>query len=378
MKIDALVGLRGYLALWVVVEHTLWACGTSHTLAAEAPSFGHIALSGGVAVRVFMILSGFLVARQLLNHRRPVADFLVRRIFRIYPAYVLALAVAVPLLGQFQQAWAGLPFPSSHSAIDLRLAEYSLAHLGHELRLHLLLLHGVAAGDGPYSILGPAWSLSVDWQFYLLAPVVLALVRRAPVPGAAMTMVAILALEHLTGGRFLIIHFGQYFWIGVLTHLALGNGQVGQTLAQLASSHQALLATCFLAAFRPTPENMAYAVWLLAVLAGISAGGRTVFGRILANPLAMALGEVSYSIYLMHMFCLLLALKALAPLAAFGRTPYAAAVTAATVLATIGVAAVTWQCVERPGQALGEMLGARLARTRRAAEPAGGTSPVKR
>jgi peptidoglycan/LPS O-acetylase OafA/YrhL len=380
MKIDALLGLRGYLALWVVVEHTLWACGYSHESAGAVPSLGQLALHGGVAVRVFMILSGYLVSRQLLGKDRGWMEFLVRRLFRIYPTYLVALAVGVALLEPSRQVWAGLPFKAPHQAVDLRLFDLSIAELGPAIRRHMMMTHALKAGDNAYTILGQTWSLSVDWLFYLLAPLVMALLRRSPVVGAAVGMAATLALEHLTGGRILLLHYGQYFWVGILTHLLIGNAMLRQALAQLSSRHQLLALACYFAAFTATSENLAYAIWLLAVLAaGSPPESRSWLRRLLAHPAAVAAGTVSYSIYLMHMFCLLLALKALLPLAGTGQAPFAAAVMAATLATTVAIATLSYAAVEKPGIALGELIGSRLDKGARAAAPAGGgTAPVKR
>lgn len=94
--VPGLDGARAIATLCVFGFHALWR---TEALRPLRPILGH----ADIGVEVFFILSGFLVTRPLIAHAvaggRPVRflDFWRRRIARIWPAYLAALAGAVAL-----------------------------------------------------------------------------------------------------------------------------------------------------------------------------------------------------------------------------------------------------------------------------------------
>lgn len=87
-------GMRAIAAVGVLLYHSLWRTPALRPL---APVLGH----GDIGVEIFFVMSGFLVARPLVMHAvnggKPVAfgEFWRKRIARIWPAYLVALAGAV-------------------------------------------------------------------------------------------------------------------------------------------------------------------------------------------------------------------------------------------------------------------------------------------
>jgi peptidoglycan/LPS O-acetylase OafA/YrhL len=126
---------------------------------------------GNLGVRVFFIISGFLITSLLLAERERsgtlnIPDFYVRRVFRIFPAYYVFLLVMAALL---PTGWLIL-----HKVDFLPSAAfYSDYQTGHDA-------------------LGHTWSLSVEEQFYLLWPgaIVLLGLRRAFYACVALLLVA--------------------------------------------------------------------------------------------------------------------------------------------------------------------------------------------
>jgi peptidoglycan/LPS O-acetylase OafA/YrhL len=94
--VPGLDGARAVATLCVFGFHALWR---TEALRPLRPVLGH----ADIGVEVFFILSGFLVTRPLVAHAvaggRPVRflDFWRRRVARIWPAYLVALAGAVAL-----------------------------------------------------------------------------------------------------------------------------------------------------------------------------------------------------------------------------------------------------------------------------------------
>ena len=121
-------------------------------------------------VDLFFILSGFLIGRILITHKKSphyFKTFYVRRIFRIFPAYYLIIitfmfALSAGLSEKFSWLMAN-PFP---------------------LYTYLLYLQNfwMSAGEfGPHW-LAITWSLAVEEQFYLVLPLFVFLVKDKYLP----------------------------------------------------------------------------------------------------------------------------------------------------------------------------------------------------
>jgi peptidoglycan/LPS O-acetylase OafA/YrhL len=135
-------------------------------------------VSGGVAgVTLFFVLSGYLIASLLLREREEtggidLSRFFARRALRLLPALVTVM-IALVVIGLSAGDASGL-------AEDSLL---TLAYLANWAR---------AAGD-PMGWWNHAWSLAVEEQFYLLAPLGLLALTRGRWAGSR-TVIAILAL----------------------------------------------------------------------------------------------------------------------------------------------------------------------------------------
>jgi peptidoglycan/LPS O-acetylase OafA/YrhL len=126
---------------------------------------------GNLGVRVFFIISGFLITSLLLaEHERTgkidVRNFYVRRVFRILPAYYVFLLVMAALL---PTGWLVL-----HKVDFLPSAAFFSDY------------------QTPHDALGHTWSLAVEEQFYLLWPgaIILLGLRRAFYVCVALLVVA--------------------------------------------------------------------------------------------------------------------------------------------------------------------------------------------
>ena len=107
------------------------------------------------------------------NKKQPYLQYITQRFFRIFPLYILVLIVSIILIGFTRDVF--LLYPEAH-ATTRRIAlideylEYPAAHF----LAHITLLQGLIPGfllkDSAYTIVGQAWSISVEWQFYILAP----------------------------------------------------------------------------------------------------------------------------------------------------------------------------------------------------------------
>jgi peptidoglycan/LPS O-acetylase OafA/YrhL len=187
--IAELQGLRGIAVLAVVFYH-------SHLRLEHTPLYG-ASLWGWTGVNLFFVLSGFLITSILLEScDKPhyFRNFYARRALRIWPVYLLALAICYLKADWF----VGVPVAQA-----IRTAPWWAYLLFVQNLFHLDLPAG----------LGPTWSLAIEEQYYFVwAPVVRFL--RKP------WMLAALLIAALIGSPlFRVTHFAWITKTHTLTHL---------------------------------------------------------------------------------------------------------------------------------------------------------------
>jgi len=163
-ELGILDGLRGLMALWVLVGHT---CQYSAFKSVPIIRSAHYPVIG------FMLLSGFLMTYHYIYRApkepwqqwRTWTTFYIRRFFRIAPVYYLLLIPAYLLAANYER-WSLttcslLGVPSFRAAS----APISLQHLFYHLTFIFGLLPQYHA-----SLILPDWSLSLEMQFYAAFP----------------------------------------------------------------------------------------------------------------------------------------------------------------------------------------------------------------
>ena len=172
-------------------------------------------LNGYLGVTLFFVISGFLITTLLLreedrNGKASIWRFYVRRVFRIFPLYYLALgAVSVLVLGFGMGT-----HPESYPQRLLLLATYN----------------GEFAGSGTFS---HSWSLGIEEKFYLVWPFlgfVLAPLMRKRLLIAAVLLAASIASAPFAGWNYFAIYIpilaGVVF--AILMHDEAGYRRVSQ------------------------------------------------------------------------------------------------------------------------------------------------------
>jgi peptidoglycan/LPS O-acetylase OafA/YrhL len=280
------------MAWWVVLGHVSLAFGWGLPLVDD----------NGLAVDVFILLSGFVIARLIDRKDEAYGAYIARRAFRLLPLYLPVLLLSALLLPIQLEAWRSLAAPTPSDLNRIALAEAAIGHLRAHLGAHLLLAQGlVPQGLLPwaaFTILGQAWSISLEWQFYLVAPLLVwSLVDRRRWP-LALLAVAALALsaryfpDAYLGAR--ILQFG----VGVCSYLAIARPDQRRTWLVVTGA-LGLLTLVRHGAMELVP----LAIWA-AVLASATAlphQRRHWLASGLGSRLAVHFGEMSYSVYLLHM-----------------------------------------------------------------------------
>lgn len=372
---NEIVGLRTYLAVWVAVGHGMQTAG----IVVPHNPIQTILLNGHAAVVLFMIVSGFVITNLLLDKQEAYAPYIVRRFFRLYPAYVIAALVGYLVSGLWvdvvtQVPWQGIPGWNDYAQSIIDLDYEVRENLPWHLAAHAVMLHGLIPVEvldrAAMTFLPAAWSISLEWQFYLVAPLILAATRRP----LWLILAAVAALVLLTMHRkgFLgtyqidasILGASQYFAIGIISRLATG------PLSKLTINPLLVAAPAIFLVIALAEDFLPLAIWSIffpMMLWSRNAGVLgSVFRLATTSRPAMVLGEASYSTYLIH--------RPIQVLLAWGALTYLSADWKLVLLSQLAAIAIAlplsillYEVVERPGIRFGSRLARRISTVR---EPA--------
>ena len=353
--------LRGAAAIMVVASHY------AHMVSSD-PGLLHVATTG---VNLFFVLSGFVFAPYFMGKPLHLAAHGIRRFFRLYPLYVVALLTYAALKWPDPAAW---------------------QHMGR----HLWMGHTLAGLDVAFFYNPAFWSLPPEVEFYLALPLLAWCSRRWglwPVTGLALFMHGVLvacavpgdtsvtpraiATVHLPG---VLIQFVLGVWAYRLSGWLAQPGSVSSQ-GRVAPSHQvpimwslggalglmASLLALYNHAVVPGPAHTAtLSVWItgnLGLWAAVCHASVVVVAVQWASthpPCGWAksgclvLGQLSYGLYLFH-----------------NAVPQALArwwpqvkgwpMLVASVCGVVGIAYLLHLGVERPMRQWGRHLALRLA-----------------
>lgn len=270
------------LAAWVVVcHHFMQIFFDFH---ASGPVGQFFTDKGSVGVDIFFVISGLVIYLSTQDKDMPAGRFMLNRIIRIVPAYWV-YTVAMALLIVLAQ-----PLMPNYAVVDWQHLILSLLFIPSEN----------PGGYGMYPTLNVGWTLNYEMLFYLLFSLVFLVGQRHRplIVGAALFAVS----EVLT--RYgLISHFYRNdivyeFLLGIGIGIAYRRGWIAHGLwLPLLAIAGAMLTIEHL------PNTVRFWSWgvpsALIVVACIS-----LEPYFQGNRLLKALGDTSYSVYLLHLLVL--------------------------------------------------------------------------
>jgi len=334
-------------------------------LEAAAGQFLTALFNGEGAVVYFFVLSGFVLATSLERDPRPVPTlawrFLLRRLFRIYPA-----VVATILIFLFVHLTTGLSLGWPDAFMPVSLVR------------NMLLLSA--------SIDGVMWSMQTEmlaipvifgaflcWRSRFL-PLLIAFAALFLLLSYNMDWNTIVSGQSRTQPLFAFV-FGVYVRARGAAILARIPRRLHGALALLA-----LLALCAAVYFLASKHHMLVEAWAAAAIITILVYGRLpTVSRFLGLRPIRFLGRVSYSFYLLHPLTLMLIWRRpefWGPIVEAGVPPVLLIflLWAATTLAVLPIAWLVHRFVELPGIELGRRTVERLAGRAALPVPAASTS----
>jgi|SanBayMetagenome_1026888.scaffolds.fasta_scaffold05991_3 peptidoglycan/LPS O-acetylase OafA/YrhL len=324
-----------------------------------------------MAVDLFMIISGFLMAAnsqarsswEPLDSARNCSRFWLRRLFRIAPAYYVALTIAFlaapAFVGGYQELQK-LPGDAPTFNID-GLTDYSAGNF----LLHLSFLFGIGPQACSSTML-PDWSLSLEMQFYLAFPLIFIVMERF---GFARVAVLLAIPSYLIGNAiFRSMDFREfsflpmklnYFLAGILLFkcLYLDANRWKRALTGVCAFMLVALGYRYSNQWVVLPGLLA-AMMLFGFLEGTGRTPPLVAKAINSIGVKFA-SDTSYSVYLFHGFFISvsgLIIAACPSLLSHQAMPRTIAILVFTVVGTYALAFVSYRFVEKPGITVGKSI----------------------
>ncbi|MFD8913201.1 acyltransferase family protein [Streptomyces sp. NPDC059575] len=303
-------GLRGLAALYVVLFHC-WLYTFPGYPRSSAPGWLDPLSFGRLAVVFFLVLSGFSLAIAPARHgwrTAGVGRFLRRRAWRILPPYWAALVMSLVV------AW----FVVSPSHYGLPTAKSVL--------VYGLVAQDVFTAPTPN---GAFWSIGVESELYLLFPLLLlvqrkfgaaALVATVTLPVVAWGMWAPGA-NPVEGANGLTPHLAPVFVAGMAgAGVVVASERVRRLpwgwLAVLAAAPVAVVGVA--RGFVWTVNHyfwvdLAVAPAMTMLIMAVATGRSAVIVRFLTTRPMRSLGDLSYSLYLIHLPIVMAVIHRVAP-----------------------------------------------------------------
>jgi peptidoglycan/LPS O-acetylase OafA/YrhL len=358
-RIPELDGLRGMAILLVLVGHYFAIPGTG----AASLLNGYWFRLGWTGVDLFFVLSGFLIGGILLDVRDSphyFKTFYARRFFRIIPLYYAWILIYMVL------TLVGSNFLSARVGTVQKIDGSILAHF-----LFLQNFHEFLKSTVSFWWFSSTWSLAVEEQFYLVAPLLVRYLSKR-----ALAVVLVLVTFGAPLLRFAIRGgFSEGPWlayrlmpcradslaVGVLAALLWKNPKARAWMETHALVLYGLFAVLFggvaylwryhsdpLLASTQTAGYTWLALFFAALLLLVLSRRASVLSAFMRLGFLREIGGVSYCIYIIHtavfLFCHQILLHAL-PAVTDGK---AAGVTLLAALITYAIAKLSWRFFERP------------------------------
>jgi peptidoglycan/LPS O-acetylase OafA/YrhL len=328
-------GLRGVAVSAVLVHHLL----------IPLPQLATPVPWGLLGVRLFFVLSGFLITGLLIkaidahperaNRPSVLKHFYIRRTLRIFPIYYLVLAAAFVL--RPPEVAEQLPWLATYTY------NFWISHLGWYP-----------------AYFAHFWSLCVEEQFYLLWPLLLVFLSRRHAYACALLMVLAAPLFRVAALAGEVNPVASY----TLTPSSLDALGLGALLAFHTAGQRApealekrlrlvalplcfagLFAARFSKALDDVLSETFVAIAFVWLVAAASRGFPGIVGRVLEAAPVTYLGKISYGIYVYH---LLLRDYVRLDFLAIGSVPKEILEFAVYCAGTIALASVSWFALERP------------------------------
>ncbi|MEX3954880.1 acyltransferase family protein [Trinickia sp. EG282A] len=329
-RFHAIDGLRGYLAVGVLMHHLsinqqLYRTGVWQLTPSRIDTF-----LGRGSVAFFFMITAFLFWGRVLdcNSTFESVKFFTSRLRRLVPMYVTSASLVI--------------------LTALALTHFRILVPAHDLTRQVVswLLFTIPGAPeinsfGQSTLINTVyWSLTYEWKFYLLLPLFAALAR-----GWAFVVAAGVALWITL---FSTAQVEWFFLSGCIAAYAVRIQALRDAAQRAIGTPAALVSTVAAVLLQPMTYTPIGAL-LLFVPFVVLAAGNSFYG-LLTFPAARVLGTLSYSFYLLHNWVLYLVSRLVnhfTPVSDLSAAQYWC-VGCLAALITVGLSAFTFRFVEYP------------------------------
>jgi peptidoglycan/LPS O-acetylase OafA/YrhL len=301
---------------------------------------------GQAGVAIFFVISGFCIHLSYQQHGGGWGGFFVRRVFRIWPAYVptVILFVALNSIGDYLGV-----FKTSHDRAGL----FS----------HLFLVHNYNR-ENFTAISGSFWSLAVEAQLYLLYPIFRFILSKLGWRATLWLLAVGEVVNTGLGGVFSMLPFAYWFSWALGARLADAFLRRDLTTMSGLPLFWPIALAISVYCFKPL-SHFWFTAWAITTA--------VVFSRVLnaqranlapprrSNQLLRSIGLWSYSLYLLHHPLLTVYYFPISAALPEGLSrPAQFAVVCCTWIAIIPFSILWYKCFELPGVQLGKWIASRF------------------
>jgi len=281
-------GLRGYLAFFVFLHHAyIWRFFLQNGEWEEPKTnlFNHF---GQTTVAFFFVITAFLFTLKLIYSKNKEINwsaYLNARVYRLFPMYLFSVSIIFLIAGYLTNFKSKIPF--SENIISILSWIFFNVKKG-------LNINGLE--DSFLLNAGITWTLPYEWAFYFLLPLI-ALFFKIKVNYKTLLLFVFGAALIIIINQASVRHFYPFLG-GIIAALVVSGNKFGTVLKQKKYTVLAIvLLACSIYFFnsgrKPIPIIITSIVFI------IIASGNSFFG-ILSSAFSRKLGQITYSIYLLH------------------------------------------------------------------------------
>lgn len=346
-------GLRGYMAFTVFLHHAALYCNLLVNGHWGVENMNTYAQFGQTSVFIFFMITGFLFFSKLLDARGQTIDwqkYYVARFLRIYPLYFVVLITIIIIIGKLSN-WVLHP-PFTDRIMEL---------------IYWLFFSQTSLNNYKYAptiTSAVLWSLSREWQFYALLPLIgaifLHIKASVNVIYVSILLLMLFIIMNTTADKLATIETNSPFLVGILAAYLARNERIRRIAANKITALFVLPMLVFSYTYYHT--IFSFVPYSLIAISFIAiACGNSLFGM-LTNYISLILGQISYGIYLIHPVLLFIVYYMSPPIMKMASHSQLSfwIVTSIVGMVLMLICSLTYQFLEKPCIAIGGRISNRI------------------